>query len=184
METSVEFSRRIEAEKITTKPWTDRFEATEAECEALSRRFGLESLKNVKAEVTLRRVSGGKMILAEGVFDADVTQKCVVTLDPIRSHIKSEFKSMFTENNVRFLPGAEVVVSAEDEESPEPIENGMIDMGELVAQHLSLELNPYPRKLGVKVSEGIEKEDKNGKTSSPFDILAKLKKKGENKDEG
>lgn len=174
---SVEFSRRIEADKITPTPWTDRFEATEKECEDLALRFGIESLKNLKAEVTLRRVSGDKMIMAEGHFDADIVQKCVVTLEPVRSHISSEFTCTFTENNVRFLPGAEVSVSPNDEESPEPIENGIIDMGEMVAQQLSLELDPYPRSPRAKEIEALESKGENGDSASPFSILAKLRKK-------
>ena len=177
MDNKVEFSRRIEADKITLNPWTDRFEATEKECEDLSRRFGIESLKNLKAEVTLRRIAENKMILAEGKFDADVVQNCIVTLDPVRSHISAEFSSTYTENNLHFLPGAEIAVSPEDEESPEPIENGIIDMGEMVAQQLSLELDPYPRSPKAKKMEEVESIDESGKTLSPFAILAKLRKK-------
>lgn len=173
----VEFSRRIDADKITASPWTDSFEASEKECADLARRFNLEELKNLKAEVTLRRVSGGKMVMAEGRFDADVVQKCVVTLEPVRSHISSEFTSMFTENNLRFLPGAEVSVSPNDEESPEPIENGVIDMGEMIAQQLSLELDPYPRSPRLVGADSIENKKENSESVSPFSILAKLRKK-------
>ncbi len=120
---------------------------------------------------------GNKIIMAQGCFGADVVQKCVVTLDPVKSRITSEFTSMFTEDNVHFLPGAEITVSPEEGESPEPIENGIIDMGEMVAQQLALEIDLYPRSPRAKEMEDFETNDENGKKSSPFSVLAKLRKK-------
>lgn len=172
----VEFSRRIEVDKITGAAWMDSFSATEKECAALAKRFGIESLANLKATVTLQRVSDDKIIMAEGRFDVDVVQRCVVSLEPVKSHIAAEFTETYTENNLRFLPGAEIAVSPADEESPEPIENGIIDMGEMIAQQLSLELDPYPRSPKVKEIQDAEIVHKSGDDLSPFAILAKLKK--------
>ena len=58
----------------------------------------------------------------------------------------------------------------------DPVMEVWIDIGELVAQHLSLALEPYPRRPGVTFA-GIDDDADAGSpgVTNPFEVLAKLK---------
>ncbi len=69
---------------------------------------------------------------------------------------------------------------------PEPWSGNVIDVGEAVAEHLALALDPYPRATGADLSApglapggaGKEGDDPDGEFSgSPFKDLAKLRSK-------
>ena len=56
----------------------------------------------------------------------------------------------------------------EDEDDADPIENGWIDLGEVVAETLALDLDPYPRKPGEAFAEHIEEDDGAGRRNRPL----------------
>jgi len=60
-----------------------------------------------------------------------------------------------------------------ERDDPERVVDGLIDVGELVAQHLSLNLDPYPRADDA----GDPVELQTGPVASPFAALASLKDK-------
>ncbi|MGH6982022.1 MAG: YceD family protein, partial [Stellaceae bacterium] len=69
-------------------------------------------------------------------------QTDVATLDPLPAHIDDEFALLFgaeADDAAALDPDAELI---------EPIEGGLIDLGETVAQQLSLAIDPYPRASG------------------------------------
>src|SRR5690606_22661187 len=108
--------------------------------------------------------TGGSVIRVLGEFSADVVQTCVVTLEPVPSHISGSFETFFSEDGVD--PDSEVDFDHDnDEDLPELIENGKIDVGELVSQYLSLELDPFPRLPGASL--GGKQGESLGKTN-PF----------------
>jgi uncharacterized metal-binding protein YceD (DUF177 family) len=170
-----EFSRSILAERIGREEVERRIEADAAERRALARRLGLESLEGLKAELRLKRLSGGR-IRVDGRFEAALTQLCVISLEPVESRIEAEFSVEYTE---RAAPeGPEAIVSIESAEPPEPIEGGVIDLGEAVVQQLAERIDPYPRAAGAEArwpeqmsAEAEEQEER------PFAALAALKKR-------
>jgi len=160
----VEFSRPIEITRLPAGAPAYSLTANPAERAALARRFGLLALDKLEAEVTLRRVSGG-FIRLSATLAADVVQACVVTLDPVPAHVEDEFSLLFGETDEE-----EPSLLMPDTELIEPLEEGRIDMGEAVAQQLSLALDPYPRAPGAVAAEAEE-------SSSPFAELAKIREK-------
>jgi hypothetical protein len=64
-----------------------------------------------------------------------------VTLAPFATTVVEEFEDDFSED----VEMPDEVSLALEEDLPEPIENGVIDIGEVVTQYLSLSLDPYPR---------------------------------------
>ena len=169
-----EFSRLIAIEGITPdKTRSEKIDATDEECAALAARFGLRHLANVTATVNIRRISGSNMIKIDGTFSADVVQACVVSLQDVHGHIDGSFDTYFTQTAGALRD--EVEFSLDDDlEAAEIVANGMIDMGEVVAQYLSLDLDPYPRAPGVSLAAQMRETGAGGKTS-PFQVLAALK---------
>ena len=55
------------------------------------------------------------------------------------------------------------------------IDNGWIDLGEVVAETLALDLDPYPRKPGEAFPGHVEDDGAEAKAPSPFAVLAPKK---------
>ena len=174
-----EFSRIVTIESLADEELSREIEADADERAALAKRFGLLALDRLTATVRVKRLRG-RSIGVEGSFVADVVQSCVVTLEPVASHIAEDFA-------VTFAPAAEIGEGAEldlspwAEDLPEPLEGDSIDIGETVAQFLALALDPYPRRQGV----AFEASDFPGLTpeeprTGPFAALATLRKNGQN----
>lgn len=166
-----EFSRPLAAEKVGRGGMTVDIEASAEERAALARRFGLVAMDSLRAACRLRSVAGG-MIELTCKFAARVTQECVVTLAPVAADVADEFQLRYA------LDPAALPLSADDEidmaadDPPEALADGAIDLGEAVAQHLALALDPFPRAPGAEFASGSPEE-----TGNPFAILARLKGK-------
>jgi uncharacterized metal-binding protein YceD (DUF177 family) len=151
--------------------------ANTAERTALAERFGLTALVAMVADVSVARLHGGAALRVEGRIQAHLTQPCVVTLEPVDQHIDDSFRLDFGEPaDVVDAETGELVLSADD---PEPMPRGELDLGELLAEHLALAIDPYPRKPDVDLEKvlqgsGIEVE---GAKANPFAVLAGLKDK-------
>ena len=143
-----EFSRPVEVEALGAEGAAFEIEANPEERGALARRFGLLGLDRLRAEVTVAPVSR-RLFRVNGRLEAEVVQSCVVTLEPVAGVVRESFSALFGEAG----PGAAALLPEAEEEVPEPIELGRIDIGEVAAQHLSLGLDPYPRRPGAAVPD-------------------------------
>jgi hypothetical protein len=65
-----------------------------------------------------------------------------------------------------------------DIEPPEPVIGEAIDLGELVAQYLSLAINPYPRAPDAEAQADQYRADPQ--RDGPFAVLSKLREQGQN----
>jgi uncharacterized metal-binding protein YceD (DUF177 family) len=110
---------------------------------------GLRDMTFLRAAFDLAHRSGGRVHVT-GRVQAKVGQTCVVTLEPIDNEIDEEVDLIFAAEEI----APQVAVQNDDGESavaepPEPIENGMIDLGRLATDALFLAIDPYPRKQGA-----------------------------------
>lgn len=128
------------------------FEATEAQRAALAAVAGLRDVTRAAAVFELSHAGGAK-VRVRGRVTAQVGQTCVVTLDPIESAIDEEVDLMFApEADIPRLAALIDAAAAQDDEipdAPEPIENGVIDLGRVATDALFLGIDPYPRKPGA-----------------------------------
>ncbi len=167
-----EFSRPVEVAEVGAEGLRLEIVAVAAERAALARRFGLVGLDRLTAAATIAPVSR-TLFRVEARFEAEAIQTCVVTLDPVPARLSVSFSALFGEGG----PGLRALLaSGEDEDEPEPIEGGAIDLGETVAQHLVLSLDPYPRKPGASLPPQDAPDEAAGK---PFAGLEALKTRRE-----
>jgi hypothetical protein len=151
------FVRAVRVETIPEGGLERFIEADEAERLALARLNGLPAIAGLQAKFTLHRAGRG-IIRVSGDVHAEATQSCVVSLEPIDVVINEAVDVRFApsagEDSNRRSPSASVAgedafaLSGEDE--PDPIVDGMIDLGALAAEFMVLALDPYPRKPGVE----------------------------------
>lgn len=180
--TACEFSRPVAVDRLGRAETRLEVTASAAECAALAKRYGILSVDSLTAKLRLRRVSGSKMIRLKGEFSAQAVQACVISLEPVVERIEDQFEMLFGDSE----PGEdmEVLVHFDEEDPPEPILHGMIDVGEAVAEFLALALTPFPRRpdavfdpsLLASAPADIEAPEEPRKPN-PFAALSSLKQK-------
>lgn len=161
-----EFHRPVGFGRLPEEGRAERLVATADECAALARRFGILGVNRLEAELRLRPAPGA-LAAVDGRLSAEVVQACVVTLEPVLQHV-SEAVSL------RILaPGA---TPSEDPEAPDEVEatGETVELGEALAEQLSLALDPYPRAPGASLPD----PGGDGAPSGPFAGLAALRKRG------
>jgi uncharacterized metal-binding protein YceD (DUF177 family) len=137
-----EFARPVPLDRITSS-WTRHvIEAGPEERAALAARFDLIAIDRLSAEVKLRRDRAGTQVAFAARLSASVVQECVATLEPVPAEVAEQVEIRF-DLSAEIL-AAELDIDAEDE-SVEPLEGDVLDIGEVIAQHLSLSLDPFPR---------------------------------------
>jgi uncharacterized metal-binding protein YceD (DUF177 family) len=161
-----EFSRIVGLDQLGPKPWQQRIEATPDERDRLCTRFELLSLDRLTAMVELNRESGS-VIRLEASFEAEFVQSCAVTDEPVAGAISDRFSLLYgppEEEEQR-------IASNVDEPAFEPLAGETIDIGEAVAQELSLALPLFPR----HADSSMEIEFAETSIESPFASLAHLR---------
>ncbi|MBF0129992.1 MAG: DUF177 domain-containing protein [Alphaproteobacteria bacterium] len=171
------FSRPVAVETLVSGVLRLEVEADEAERAQLARRFDLLRLDRLTAEVKLKPIHRGDLIRVSGRLVAEVVQACGITLEPVTSRIEEPFELTFG-HEVEPEPGHEVVLSLDEEDPPDPIENGMIDVGAVVAEQLALAIDPFPRKPGAEFVPPGEVAADVVRTHSPFEALAPFETQG------
>jgi uncharacterized metal-binding protein YceD (DUF177 family) len=131
----------------------------------------LRDLPHLSAVFDLTRRGGG--VHVAGQVKARVGQTCVVTLEPLENDLDEPI-------NVLFAPRLEVAAKddgadrrAGDEEPPEPLIEGKVDLGVVATEFLLLGIDPYPRKAGAEFAAVKTADD----SARPFAALEALKKR-------
>ncbi|BCG95064.1 YceD family protein [Mesorhizobium sp. 131-2-1] len=130
-------------------------EADERQRAALATEHELVSVERYRAEllVTQWKRNGVKV---SGRVEADITQACIVTLDPVAAHIDEPVEALFLPEQSKlgrqgFEGGGEIVLDADGPDSPETFSGDTIDVGALAEQFFGLAIDPYPRKAGASL---------------------------------
>jgi len=152
--------------------------AKEAELTAIARLLDLLALKRLALSYRLDRAGGSRLRLT-GQLQADLTQTCVVTLEPVDAHLDVPVE-------VEFLPAAVVEKLEREAEEPgnqglldwpEAVVDGRIDLGPVIYESLATALDPYPKRPGVSFDWPQDRPRAPDEAKSgPFAALAALKR--------
>lgn len=175
-----EFSRLVHIDEVAAGTVTLKLEAEPDERRALAARLSLVALERLTASVKLEPLGDRGRVRARVNLVADVIQSCVVTLGPVPAHIEESFGLVFVPEADIPAEKGEVEVVLDGEEPPEPVREGKFDLGEAVAEHLALALDPYPRTAGASVEEawGEGAGDGGEEDDGPFAVLKRLTDRG------
>lgn len=176
-----EFSRVVKVDDIGSKEMKIELQAEEPALRGVADRLGLERLNVLTAKITMRR-RGQEGIRVNVDFSADLVQSCVMSLKSVPSLVADTFL-VICGDEIDELDDTNVAFDPMVDDPPEPIVDGRIDVGELIVQHLSLAMDPYPRAPGVtsadegsaveNVAEGGD--DEETESESPFAVLEGLR---------
>src|SRR5580693_2917170 len=127
-------------------------EADRATRDAMADVSGLREILSASASLDLTPEKAGRVRVA-GWVRARVGQTCVVSLDPIENDIDEAIDLIFAPPD-QIPELADLVDDAAESDTeipdpPEPIENGVIDLGRVATDALFLAVDPYPRKPDV-----------------------------------
>jgi len=147
----VEFSRPLLVDRVPRKGAHEHFTAEPVECAALARRFNLPVIHTLAARLHATPWRGGGLKVT-GIVEVDLEQVSVISLEQFRSRVSFQVERYF-------LPPKDLGDAVEDD--AEPIVGGSVDLGELAAETLGLELEPYPRKPGEHYDTPEESVPKN-----------------------
>ena len=140
-------------------------------------------------DVTRRGRNGLRVI---GEVRARVAQTCIVTLEPMETEIVEAVDVVYEPPKPEAVAPAstrastrdrakdkdedsepvEVSISSDEEDPPEPLVDGVADLGALATEFLILGIDPYPR----KPEAAFEAPETDTAESGPFAALAKLKR--------
>ncbi len=174
MEHTNEFSRTVKLDMLGGGGVAHDISANEAERAALCGRFDLLALNTLSAVITLSKNARG--IKATGRLQAQVTQACTATGEPVDDQLNEAIDLLFVE------PPMENGEAELDEEECESMfhDGKLVDIGEAAAQTMGLALNPYPRCKNAEKrlrAAGVKSEEEQLIASGPFAGLAALKAK-------
>ena len=141
-----EFSRPIEISRIGPAGLSLAIEASADERARLVERMGVREIRVLTADVRLAQLGAGFAVTVG--WRAEIVQDCVVTLDPIEVALAETAEVIFGPAAVE-AETEEIEIDPEAADPPEPIVDGRIDVGEVVAEQLALGIDPYPRKPGA-----------------------------------
>lgn len=161
--------------KVDAIPETGLHRVIEASadiCAVVAELAEVRAVSGLKATLDLSRE--GDIVRVTGRVSAHVGQNCVVTLEPLEAAIDEPIDMMFAplEDQEEGVDAYEERRRKTEEELPEPLIGGVIDLGAIAVEFLILGIEPYPRKPGVEFTPPEPESD----GPHPFAALAALKK--------
>jgi len=173
-------SRVVRVDAIPREGQVIAIEAVPAEREKLASFYQLPEIAALTATLRVEPWGRGGAHVT-GAVHGEVTQTCVVSLDPFPAIVDEEVDVRFAPDQAANSRSAATkdpqTFSLVDEDEPDPVIDGTIDLGALAAEFLALGLDPYPRKPGVVFQE---ERTAPKPTDTPFAELAKRFKPGSN----
>ncbi len=172
------FSRLVRVDAVPREGQAVTIEASPAERKELASFYRLPAVAALTATLHVDPWGKGGARVT-GAVHGELTQICVVSLEAFPATVDEDV-------DVRFAPqtGANSkstatedtqTFSLSDEDEPDPIIAGKIDLGVLTAEFFALGLDPYPRKPDAVLDE---ERTNTEPIASPFAALARRDKAG------
>ena len=139
-----------------------RLQPDDAARARIARTLDLASLDAFEAELSLMPAREGWRL--SGRVVASAVQTCGITLEPLPVEIDERFSVALVEA-VEPIEADEIDVAVDDD-APDLIEDGRIDLGQYAVEQLALTLDPFPRKPGAEFVQPEEPAE-----ISPFAVL-------------
>jgi uncharacterized metal-binding protein YceD (DUF177 family) len=152
-------------------------EAGAATRHAMAEVAGLREILSAHASLDVTPKGGGRVHVA-GHVRARIGQTCVVSLEPIENDIDEAIDLIFAPPE-QIPELADLVDEAAESDTeipdpPEPIVNGVIDLGRLATDALFLAIDPYPRRPDAVFEPPVVTDDPE---DHPFAALKALQLK-------
>lgn len=168
---------RLAVGDIGRVPRTYAFEADTLARREIVKHLDLLSLDSFSGQITVTPWLDGATL--EGRYDAELAQTCGVTAEAMPQTLSNSF-------SLRVLPlgsphapaepavSGEIEIDLEADDPPDLLESDVIDLTGYAVEHLSLDLDPFPRKPGAEFVPPADDA-----SLSPFAVLKAFKPRDE-----
>jgi len=168
------FSYPLAVDDISTAQKEYKIKADERQCQQIADILRVPAVKNFSAEIYTKRHNKSTLIDVWGKVRALITRQSVISLENFDKTYQTDFSLQFdtglTENQVREME------ENGEENIPDVVVNGQIDLYHLAMEQIALELEDYPRQKGEEFDFKSEFDSETTASANPFKILEKLKK--------
>ncbi len=174
------FSYPVKVGHISANPVTVHVSANDAELRALAELWRVDGVSSLDADLQIARWKKDGVKI-KGEVRAHIVQTCVVTLEPVESHIREQVEAILVPEGSRLArqadtDGGEMIVDPDGPDLPDTFTGDTIDAGAVVSEHVALAIDPYPRKPGAAFGERIESSAADDERPNPFAVLKDWKK--------
>jgi len=170
------FSRPVRIDALPREGQVITIEAHVNEREALASFYRLPAIAALTAAFRLEPWGGGGARVT-GSVHGELTQVCVISLEPFPATVDEEVDVRFAPERAADRASTSTketeTFSLADEDEPDRVIDGKIDLGALAAEFFALGLDPYPRKPDAIFDEERAKTEPK---DSPFAALAQRDK--------
>jgi hypothetical protein len=169
------FSRVVRVDSLPREGQVVTLEASLAEREALASFYKLPAIAALMATLRVDPWGRGGAHVT-GAVHGELTQLCIVSAELFPGTVDENVDVRFAPQraaNARSMAAKEnETFSVDEEDEPDPIVDGKIDLGALASEFFALGLDPYPRKPGAVFVEDAKSEP----MASPFSALTSREK--------
>lgn len=117
---------------------------------ALAQILSVTSIADLSAQVLVKKWHKDGIRIS-GEAKAEVTQPCIVTLEPVVQVLETQIDAVFVPEGSKLArprqagESGDYLVDAEGPDAPEPFTPPFIDVGACVHEFIALAIDPYPR---------------------------------------
>ncbi len=155
-----------------------KLEADEAVRALLAHEANALRVDRFNCELLLKRWHKNGVIVT-GEVSADITQECVVTLEPVHSRIFEEIERLFVPDGSKLTKPrlnneGELVIDFDGKDEPEPFCGDTLNAWEIAIEHFLLGVDPFPRKEGVELDDAVQatnQPEHSEEKPNPFAVL-------------
>ncbi len=168
------FSYPIQIDKLSAGEKRFSLAADKEQREWITQIFQVEDVKSFTADISVKSDIKNHMVKVKGTAKAEIEHQSVVSLENFVHPYEVDFEVLFdtkaTYEQIRH--------EYEDinEDAPEIVEDGQIDLAKVAMEQIALVLDDYPRKDGEVFEFVSEFDEETTQKNNPFTVLAKIKK--------
>ena len=134
----------------------------------------VEDVKYFNAEIYLKRNNKQNLLNVWGIVRTEIELKSVISLNNFLRYYEVPFELRF-DTKADYKDIAELWSDINDD-APDIIENGKINLADIALEQVALQLDDYPRAEGEVFDYAKYSDFADEPSENPFAVLAKLKK--------
>ncbi len=168
------FSYPLKIEDLTAASRHYKLKADEKQLVYIAEVLKIAGAKSWEAEMTVQMRKKEHSLTVKGKVYAQLEQTSVISLENFIKTYESEFEIIY---DTTLTPkDLEEMEFDFDDDVPDVIINGQIDLAEIGLEQTALVLDDFPRQDGEVFEFKSEFDEETTKQANPFAALAKLKK--------
>ncbi|MBL4787873.1 MAG: DUF177 domain-containing protein [Kordiimonadaceae bacterium] len=175
------FYQQIKVSELGKKASEFTVSATPEECSALAERFGLATIGAVSATLKVLDLPRKEGVKITGQLKASIVHRSTVSLKDVPEDLDLPFELLLVSAEVAARMDNDGTLMDPDAIEYDALEGDDVDLGEIVAQTLSVSMDQYPRAAGEEVeipkSKHLTLDEPELVKPNPFAVLEGLKDK-------